>query len=112
MIIADDKPFTEAESHFADAKFYMANIIIKELQLVVSSSTYKFQKGNEVPILEDFTSIDKKKGVEKNKKSHNEDKKHENKTSKAPLGLRYMPKLRSSEDQALKSLTFSITSLT
>ena len=55
-------------------------------------------------------SLDKKKGVEKNKKSHNEDKEHENKTSKASLVLRCMPKLRNNEEQALKGLTFSITS--
>ena len=49
--------------------------------------------------------------MRKIKKSHHEDKKHETKTSKAPLVLRYMPKLRNSEDQVLKGLTFSITSL-
>ncbi|XP_070050052.1 uncharacterized protein [Nicotiana tomentosiformis] len=31
-IIADDEPFTEAESHFADAKFYLKNRIVKELK--------------------------------------------------------------------------------
>ncbi|GFZ19588.1 hypothetical protein Acr_28g0002930 [Actinidia rufa] len=46
-IVANDKPFNEAESYFADDKFYMANIIVKELQLVVSSSTYKFQRDDE-----------------------------------------------------------------
>ena len=69
----------------------MTNIIVKELQYVVSSLTYKFQKGNEVPILEDFTFIEQKKGVKKNKKNHNRDKEHDNKTSKVPLVLRYMP---------------------
>ncbi|XP_070036194.1 uncharacterized protein [Nicotiana tomentosiformis] len=32
-IIADDEPFTEAESHFADAKFYLKNRIVKELKV-------------------------------------------------------------------------------
>ncbi|XP_070042950.1 uncharacterized protein [Nicotiana tomentosiformis] len=31
-IIVDDEPFTEAESHFADAKFYSKNHIVKELK--------------------------------------------------------------------------------
>ncbi|XP_070008233.1 uncharacterized protein [Nicotiana sylvestris] len=32
-VVADDKPFTEAESHFADAKFYLKNRIVKELKV-------------------------------------------------------------------------------
>ncbi|XP_070010814.1 uncharacterized protein [Nicotiana sylvestris] len=32
-VIADDEPFTEAESHFADAKFYLKNRIVKELKV-------------------------------------------------------------------------------
>nr|XP_016461210.1 PREDICTED: uncharacterized protein LOC107784579 [Nicotiana tabacum] len=31
-IVTDDKPFTEAESYFADAKFYLKNHIVKELK--------------------------------------------------------------------------------
>ncbi|XP_070040883.1 uncharacterized protein [Nicotiana tomentosiformis] len=31
-IVADDEPFTEAESHFADAKFYLKNRIVKKLK--------------------------------------------------------------------------------
>ena len=30
-VAADNKPFTEAESHFADAKFYLASIVVKEI---------------------------------------------------------------------------------
>ena len=33
MIVADDKPFTEAESHFADAKFYLNNHIVDEKKI-------------------------------------------------------------------------------
>ncbi|KAL0367221.1 UNVERIFIED_CONTAM: hypothetical protein Sradi_3612200 [Sesamum radiatum] len=29
-VLADDKPFTEAESHFADAKYYLGNIKAKQ----------------------------------------------------------------------------------
>ncbi|XP_070026114.1 uncharacterized protein [Nicotiana sylvestris] len=32
-VVADDEPFTEAESHFADAKFYLKNRIVKELKV-------------------------------------------------------------------------------
>ncbi|XP_070046401.1 uncharacterized protein [Nicotiana tomentosiformis] len=32
-IIVDDEPFTEAESHFADAKFYLKNNIVKKLKV-------------------------------------------------------------------------------
>ncbi|XP_070028860.1 uncharacterized protein [Nicotiana sylvestris] len=32
-IITDDEPFTEAESHFVDAKFYLKNHIVKELKV-------------------------------------------------------------------------------
>ncbi|XP_070022387.1 uncharacterized protein [Nicotiana sylvestris] len=32
-IVADDEPFTEAESHFADAKFYLKNHIVKEIKV-------------------------------------------------------------------------------
>ena len=31
-VVADDEPFTEAESHFANAKFYLKNRIVKELK--------------------------------------------------------------------------------
>ncbi|XP_070039572.1 uncharacterized protein [Nicotiana tomentosiformis] len=31
-MVVDDEPFTEAESHFADAKFYLKNRIVKELK--------------------------------------------------------------------------------
>ncbi|XP_070006610.1 uncharacterized protein [Nicotiana sylvestris] len=31
-VVADDEPFTEAESHFADAKFYLKNRVMKELK--------------------------------------------------------------------------------
>ncbi|XP_070011076.1 uncharacterized protein [Nicotiana sylvestris] len=31
-IVADDEPFTEAESHFADTKFYLKNRIVKEIK--------------------------------------------------------------------------------
>ncbi|XP_070046882.1 uncharacterized protein [Nicotiana tomentosiformis] len=31
-IVADDEPFTDAESHFTDAKFYLKNRIVKELK--------------------------------------------------------------------------------
>ncbi|XP_070019346.1 uncharacterized protein [Nicotiana sylvestris] len=31
-IVVDDEPFTEAESHFVDAKFYLRNRIVKELK--------------------------------------------------------------------------------
>ena len=29
-IVADDKPFTEAESHFVNAKFYLKNYVVNE----------------------------------------------------------------------------------
>ncbi|XP_070029780.1 uncharacterized protein [Nicotiana sylvestris] len=32
-IVADDEPFTEPESHFADTKFYLKNHIVKELKV-------------------------------------------------------------------------------
>ncbi|XP_070015817.1 uncharacterized protein [Nicotiana sylvestris] len=32
-ILAGDEPFTEAESHFADAKFYLKNRIVKEIKV-------------------------------------------------------------------------------
>ncbi|XP_059289059.1 uncharacterized protein LOC132042550 [Lycium ferocissimum] len=32
-IVADDKPFTEAESHFVDAKFYLKNYIVREVKV-------------------------------------------------------------------------------
>ncbi|XP_075674961.1 uncharacterized protein LOC142644177 [Castanea sativa] len=38
-IVADDKPFTVAESHFADAKFYLEDDKIEETQVVASLSS-------------------------------------------------------------------------
>ncbi|XP_060194933.1 uncharacterized protein LOC132624123 [Lycium barbarum] len=32
-IVADDKPFTEAESHFVDAKFYLKNYTVREVKV-------------------------------------------------------------------------------
>lgn len=31
-IVADDEPFTEVETHFADAKFYLKNHVLKEVK--------------------------------------------------------------------------------
>lgn len=108
--VTDDKPFTEAESYFADAKFYLANIVVKELQHVVSSSTCKSQKDNEVQIGEDLAPTNKKKEANKSKKILIDDE--EKKTiSKAPPILWYVPKLKKSEDQALKGLTLLVTNL-
>ena len=35
-IVADDKPFTVAKSHFTDAKFYLEDDMIEETQVVAS----------------------------------------------------------------------------
>ncbi|KAH0650357.1 hypothetical protein KY284_030269 [Solanum tuberosum] len=34
-IVADDNPFTEVETHFADAKFYLKNLLLKGLNLMM-----------------------------------------------------------------------------
>jgi len=44
-VVSSDKPFTEAESHFIDVKFYLKNYVVKEKMVddVITS------KGDELP---------------------------------------------------------------
>ena len=47
-VMADAKPFTMAEAHYADAKFYLKNAPIEDAQLVSDITQQSKQNGNKV----------------------------------------------------------------
>ncbi|XP_075101682.1 uncharacterized protein LOC142177114 [Nicotiana tabacum] len=92
-IIADDNPFTEAESYFADAKFYLKNYVSKEVKVddvILTKSVAK--KVDATTSKENIT-------VEKEQVFHDRNKLNEASSSKkVTLVLRYVPKARKVED--------------
>ena len=106
-VAADNKPFTEAESHFADAKFYLASIVVKEVPPTVSSSSCKLQIDFKSQEDGDIILDKLKKGECQNEERRSEDK---HKEKGAPV-LRYVPKVKKEEDLALKGLTLPVTSI-
>jgi hypothetical protein len=48
-VMADDKPFTEAESFFADAKFYLKDDTLKGIQAITPPSTREVKLQSEIP---------------------------------------------------------------
>ncbi|XP_075083267.1 uncharacterized protein LOC142167015 [Nicotiana tabacum] len=92
-IVSDDKPFTEAESYFADAKFYLKNYVSKEVKVDDVMLTKSIAKKVDVP------ASKAKFLVEKNQVLYDKNKMNEASSSKrVTLVLRYVPKARKVED--------------
>ncbi|XP_075112367.1 uncharacterized protein LOC142182210 [Nicotiana tabacum] len=92
-IVADDKPFTEAESNFADEKFYLKNYVSKEGNINDVMWTKSVVKKV------DITTSKEKITVEKDQVLHDRNKMNESSSSKkVTLVLRYVPKARKVED--------------
>ena len=80
-IVVDHKPFTVAESHFADAKFYLEDDTLKEAQVIVSPSSkvlYLPSKTSKIdsPIEEKKTKPIEEKETKQTKTSIKEKKCH------------------------------------
>ena len=80
-IVVDHKPFTIAESHFVDAKFYLEDDTLKEAQVIVSPSSkvlYLPSKTSKIdsPIEEKKTKPIEEKETKQTKTSIKEKKCH------------------------------------
>ena len=80
-IVVDHKPFTVAESHFANAKFYLEDDTLKEAQVIVSPSSkvlYLPSKTSKIdsPIEEKKTKPIEEKETKQTKTSIKEKKCH------------------------------------
>lgn len=87
-MVADDKLFSEAESHFVDAKFYLANMVLAELSSA-SSLSYKHSEANNL-------QISKTNVLTKAKEENNQGGKHHVDGASKKNGtllLRYVPKV-------------------
>ncbi|XP_070039291.1 uncharacterized protein [Nicotiana tomentosiformis] len=98
-IVSDDEPFTEAESHFPDAKFYLKNRIVKEL------------KADDVMNDKNDESTTKRAEVDPNSnKSHGGNIVSYGK--KVTYALRYVPKKNKEEGESAKLQTNMLRELT
>ncbi|XP_075095392.1 uncharacterized protein LOC142173674 [Nicotiana tabacum] len=96
-IVADDKPFTEAESYFADAKFYLKNYISREVKVNDVTPTKSVAKKVDV------STSKAKITVEKDHVLYDKNKMNEASSSKKViLVLRYVPKERKVKDPSFE----------
>ncbi|XP_049374052.1 uncharacterized protein LOC125839127 [Solanum verrucosum] len=110
-IVADDNSFTEVETHFADAKFYLKSYVVKgsksnDVKPIMSDKV----KSKRIDVAVEKVKIDTKEHC----LNLNEGKIMSSKKS-LTSGLRYVPKVKKEEDQssnlqenALRGLTFPI----
>ncbi|XP_070005718.1 uncharacterized protein [Nicotiana sylvestris] len=109
-IVADDKPFTEAESYFADVKFYLKNYVSKEFKVDDEMLTKSVVKKVDVTTSKENITVKKYQVL------HDRNKMNEASSSKKVTHvLRYVPKARKVEDpsselqgKVLGDLTFPI----
>ena len=96
-IVADHKPFTIAESHFADAKFYLEDDMQEEAQVIVLPSR------KEENLHSKISRIDSPIGEKETKqtKTSTKEKKHQaSKATKAALVLHYVLVTKRKEGQS------------
>ena len=96
-IVANDKPFTVAESHFADAKFYLEDDTIKETQVVASPSSKEEKPHFKAPVI-DFPIVEKE--TKQTETSMEEKKHHTSKVARVAPVLHYVPVARRKEGQS------------
>ncbi|XP_023916594.1 uncharacterized protein LOC112028166 [Quercus suber] len=95
-IVADHKPFTIVESHFADAKFYLEDDTLEEAQVIVSPSSKEVNLHSKTLRIDFLIEKKEAKPTEekdnKQIKTSKKEKKHESSTAtKAAPVLHYVP---------------------
>ena len=95
-IVADHKPFSVAESHFVDAKFYLEDDALEEAYVIVSPSSKEVNLHSKTSrinslIKEKETKPIEKKETKQTKTSTKEKKHHASKAAKATPVLHYVP---------------------
>ncbi|XP_060210431.1 uncharacterized protein LOC132637344 [Lycium barbarum] len=111
-IVVDDKPFTETESHFVDAKFYLKNYMVREVKVDDIATT----KSDKIATERADETIGKVEvGAEVSHSSPNKGNTVSLKKKKTTPVLCYVPKLKKREGQpseaqenTLGGLTFPI----
>ena len=107
-VIADDKPFGEAESYMADAKFYLAS---KGSQSPTPPSTLEIQKKvSELRTSKDDTVTMEDANDGGDWKIKNDGRLNDKVASTSTPVLRYAPRPRKEEDCSFKGLTVPVTS--
>ncbi|XP_070057292.1 uncharacterized protein [Nicotiana tomentosiformis] len=110
-IIADDKPFTEAESHFADAKFYLKNRIVKELKVDdVMNDKDDESTAKRAEVVADKTKVVTEKVHPNPNKSHKGNIVSHGKKVTPPL--QYVPKNKKDEGESSNLQTNMLKGLT
>ena len=104
-IVADHKPFTVAESHFADAKFYLEDHTLEEAQVIVSLSRKEVNLPSKTskivsPIEEKKTKPIEEKETKQTKTSIKEKKCHASEATKVAPVLHYVPVTKRKEGQS------------
>ena len=104
-IVADHKPFTIAESHFAHTKFYLEDDMLEEAQVIVSPSSKEVNLHSKTsridsPIEEKETKPIKEKETKQTKTSTKEKKHQASKATKAVHALHYVPITKRKEGQS------------
>ena len=96
-IVADDKPFTVAESHFTDAKFYLKDDTIKETQVVASPSSKEEKLHSKAPRID---SLIEEKETKQTETSIEEKKQHTLEVARVALVLHYVLVAKRKESQS------------
>ena len=104
-IVADHKPFTVAESHFADAKFYLEDDTQEEAQVIVSPSSKEVNLHSKTSKIDSLIEEKEAKPIEdketkQTKTSTKEKKLQASKATKAAPTLHYVPVTKRKEDQS------------
>ncbi|KAH0707302.1 hypothetical protein KY290_010337 [Solanum tuberosum] len=110
-IVADDNPFTEVETHFADAKFYLKSYVVKGAK----SNDVKSIKSDKITGKRIDAAVEKVKNDTKEPCPILNEGKIMSSKKKVTSGLHYVPKVKKEEDQssnlqenALRGLTLPI----
>ncbi|KAH0636131.1 hypothetical protein KY290_036559 [Solanum tuberosum] len=110
-IVTDDNPFTEVETHFADAKFYLKSYVVKGTK----SNDVKSTKSDKITSKRIDTAVEKEKeDIKELCPNLNEGKTMSSKKN-LTYGLRYVPKVKKEkvkssnfQEDALRGLTLPI----
>ncbi|KAH0656188.1 hypothetical protein KY285_031070 [Solanum tuberosum] len=110
-VVADDNPFTEVETHFADAKFYLKSYVVKWAK----SNNVKSIKSDKITSKRIDAAVEKVKNDTKEPCPILNEGKIMSSKKKLTSGLHYVPKVKKEEDQssnlqenALRGLTLPI----
>ncbi|GMY33246.1 hypothetical protein FCV25MIE_28488 [Fagus crenata] len=96
--MADDKPFTEVESFFVDAKFYLEDDTLKGIQAITPPSTGEVKLESEISKLDLPTEVEEE--AKKNGNSKGKTKQQGSETIKLAPVLRYVPITKRNEGQS------------